>query len=105
MSEIKGSRVFKTVLDQYLKSISYTFYPSDDFMADKFRLFSKKKFIRLFHEDYHYLPYFRRLEKLKGILQGDLKRKKKNILAKIEAYYDDRIDRAIYRGKDADKRR
>ncbi|MGD6857484.1 RNA polymerase recycling motor HelD [Bacillus infantis] len=105
VSEIKGSRVFKTVLDQYLKSISYTFYPSDDFMADKFRLFSRKKFIRLFHEDYHYLPYFRRLEKLKSILQGDLKRKKKNILAKIEAYYDDRIDRAIYRGKDAEKRR
>lgn len=104
-SSIKGSPVFHRILTNYITSIYETFYPSRDFTVDKFRLFSYKKFIQLFKDDYNYLPLYRRLEKLKAVLQNDLAKKKKNMIEKIETYYDDRIERAIYRGKDPDKRR
>lgn len=105
VSSIKGSPVFHRILTNYITSIYESFCPSEDFAVDKFRLFSYKKFIQLFKDDYNYLPLYRRLEKLKAILQNDLAKKKKNIIEKIETYYDDRIERAIYRGKDPDKRR
>lgn len=104
-SSIKGSPVFQTILTNYLKEIYNSFCPSDDFMVDKFRLFSHKKFFQLFLEDYNYLPLYRRLEKLKTVLQNDLAKKKKNIIKKIETYYDERIERALNRGKDPEKRR
>ncbi|USK55415.1 AAA family ATPase [Cytobacillus solani] len=104
-SSIKGSPVFHRILTNYITSIYESFYPSKDFTVDKFRLFSYKKFIQLFKDDYNYLPLYRRLEKLKAVLQNDLAKKKKNMIDKIETYYDDRIERAIYRGKDPDKRR
>ncbi|MED3575488.1 RNA polymerase recycling motor HelD [Cytobacillus praedii] len=105
VSSIKGSPVFHRILTNYITSIYEAFYPSKDFTVDKFRLFSYKKFIQLFKDDYNYLPLYRRLEKLKAVLQNDLAKKKKNMIEKIETYYDDRIERAIYRGKDPDKRR
>ncbi|UQX52402.1 hypothetical protein M5V91_15265 [Cytobacillus pseudoceanisediminis] len=39
------------------------------------------------------------------MLQNDLAKKKKNIIKKIETYYDERIERALNRGKDPEKRR
>ncbi|MED1942645.1 3'-5' exonuclease [Cytobacillus firmus] len=88
-----------------IREIYNSFCPSDDFMVDKFRLFGRKKFFQLFLEDYNYLPLYRRLEKFKAVLQNDLAKKKKNIIKKIETYYDERIERALYRGKDPEKRR
>ncbi|QED46248.1 RNA polymerase recycling motor HelD [Cytobacillus dafuensis] len=105
ISSTKGSPVFHLILSNYIRSIYKTFYPSEDFMVDKFRLFGHKKFIHLFKNDYNYLPLFKRLEKLKAILQNDVAKKKQNIIKKIETFYDERIERALYRGKDPEKRR
>ncbi|MBS4192672.1 AAA family ATPase [Bacillus sp. FJAT-49705] len=105
ISSTKGSPVFHLILSNYIRSIYKTFYPSEDFMVDKFRLFSYKKFIHLFKNDYNYLPLFKRLEKLKAILQNDVAKKKQNIIKKIETFYDERIERALYGGKDPEKRR
>ncbi|MFE8698472.1 RNA polymerase recycling motor HelD [Cytobacillus sp. FJAT-53684] len=104
-SSIKGSPVFQLILSNYIATIYKSFYPSKDFTVDKFRLFSHKKFIQLFKDDYNYLPLYRRLDKLKAVLQNDLAKKKKNIIKKIEIYYDERIERALYRGNDPEKRR
>lgn len=105
VSSKKGSPIFHLILSNYLASIYQSFYPTKDFTVDKFRLFSHMKFIHLFKDDYNYLPLFKRLEKLKAVLQNDLAKKKKNIISKIETYYDERIERALYRGKDPEKRR
>ncbi|WNS75853.1 RNA polymerase recycling motor HelD [Bacillus sp. DTU_2020_1000418_1_SI_GHA_SEK_038] len=105
ISSAKGSPIFHVILSNYLKSIYKTFFPTKDFMVDKFRLFSYKKFIHLFKNDYNYLPLFKRLDKLKAVLQNDVAKKKKNIINKIETFYDERIERALYRGQDAEKRR
>lgn len=104
-SSLKGSEAFQTIIANYVKKISSAFLPDKDFYVDKFRLFSRKKFISLFQEDYQYLPIYRRIDKLKAILQNDVRIKKKQMLQKIEQYYDERIEKALYRGKDAEKRR
>ncbi|MEH7123873.1 RNA polymerase recycling motor HelD [Bacillus sp. JJ1773] len=105
ISSVKGSPVFHVILSNYLTSIYKTFFPTEDFVVDKFRLFSHKKFIHLFKADYNYLPLFKRLDKLKAVLQNDVAKKKKNLISKIETFYDERIESALYRGKDPEKRR
>ena len=104
-SAIKGSTIFNEILSNYITSIYQTFFPKEDFMVDKFHLFSHKKFIHLLKNDYNYLPLAKRMEKLKAILKNDLAKKKKTIIEKIETYYDDRIEWAIYHGKDPEKRK
>ncbi|MBY0121260.1 RNA polymerase recycling motor HelD [Bacillus sp. S/N-304-OC-R1] len=105
VSSIKGSPVFHVILSNYLLSIYRTFFPTEDFMVDKYRLFSHKKFIHLFKTDYNYLPLYKRLDKLKAILQNDVAKKKKEMIGKIETFYDERIERALYHGKDPERRR
>jgi len=105
VSSVKGSAIFNEILSNYIASIYQTFFPNEDFKVDKFRLFSHKKFIHLLKNDYNYLPLVKRIEKLKAILQNDLAKKKKIIIKNIETYYDDRIERALYHGKDPEKRK
>ncbi|MDQ0273632.1 RNA polymerase recycling motor HelD [Cytobacillus purgationiresistens] len=105
VSKLKGSPMFQTVLNNYMKDIYQTFFPADDFFVDKYRLFKRKRFIQLLQDEFHYLPLYRRVEKLKAILQSDVRRKKKEMIDKVELFYDEKIERALYNAKDPDKRR
>ncbi len=105
ISAIKGSAIFNEILSNYIESIYKTFYPKEDFIVDKYRLFSYKKFIHLLKNEYTYLPLAKRVEKLKAILQNDLAKKKKTLIGKVETFYDERIERALNHGKDIEKRR
>ncbi|MEC1158246.1 ATP-binding domain-containing protein [Cytobacillus horneckiae] len=102
---MKGSKVFHVIMNNYIKEIYQTFYPAADFFVDKYRIYKKERFIKLLQDDFHYLPLYRRIEKLKSILQSDVKRKKKEMLKRIETFYDEKIERALYSAKDPVKRR
>jgi DNA helicase-2/ATP-dependent DNA helicase PcrA len=78
-----------------MKDIQSTFFPSEDFSVEKFRLMTSKKIKQLFVKEYHYLPYYRRVERIKKILQGDVKRKKKQMLQKVQAIYEHKLDQAL----------
>ncbi|MGE7906677.1 HelD family protein [Peribacillus sp. NPDC094092] len=100
ISGLKGSPVFKYILDEYIKDIFRGFHPNADFYCDKYRLYSAKKFIRLLEEDYWYLPLYSRLDKLKAILQNEVKLKKKIMLERVVDLYDAKIEKALYRNID-----
>ncbi|WP_431844625.1 HelD family protein [Peribacillus simplex] len=100
ISGLKGSPVFKYILDEYVKDIFRGFHPNADFYCDKYRLYSKKKFIRLLEEDYWYLPLYSRLDKLKAILQKEVKLKKKIMLERVVDLYDAKIEKALYKNID-----
>ncbi|PEZ84035.1 UvrD-helicase domain-containing protein [Bacillus sp. AFS017274] len=100
ISGLKGSPVFKYILDEYVKDIFRGFHPNADFYCDKYRLYSKKKFIRLLEEDYWYLPLYSRLDKLKAILQNEVKLKKKIMLERVVDLYDAKIEKALYKNID-----
>lgn len=95
LSRYKGSLEYKKVMDKYLVDICNEMSPKEDFRVEKFPLYGAKKLERLFKKEYDYLPLIKRKEKIKGILQADLKRKKKIILSKLEDKYEDALDRAL----------
>ncbi|GAA0327817.1 RNA polymerase recycling motor HelD [Bacillus carboniphilus] len=105
ISGFKGSKLMKEILDQYIKHIEKTFYAKEDVYVDKYKIFTAKKWTNLFAQDYHYLPLYRRVEKLKNILQNDVRKKKHQMIEKIRLFYEDKIEKALYRMKDANKRR
>ncbi|WP_400242782.1 RNA polymerase recycling motor HelD [Niallia sp. JL1B1071] len=104
LSRYKGSFAYKKVMDNYLIDICKEMSPKQDFRVEKFPLYGAKKLERLFKKEYDYLPLIKRKEKIKGILQADLKRKKKVILSKLEDKYEEALDRAL-RIKEDDKRK
>lgn len=104
LSRYKGSLAYKKVMDHYLSDICEDMSPKEDFRVEKFPLYGAKKLERLFKQEYDYLPLVKRKEKIKGILQADLKRKKKIILTKLEGKYEEALDRAL-RIKEDEKRK
>ncbi|XHU83252.1 UvrD-helicase domain-containing protein [Peribacillus muralis] len=100
ISGLKGSPAFKNILDEYVKDIFKGFHPDADFYCDKYRLYSAKKFVKLLEEDYWYLPLYTRLDKLKAILQNEVKLKKKIILERVTEFYEAKIEKALYKNID-----
>ncbi|MGG4154191.1 RNA polymerase recycling motor HelD [Peribacillus muralis] len=100
ISGLKGSPGFKNILDEYVKDIFSGFHPDADFYCDKYRLYSAKKFVRLLEEDYWYLPLYTRLDKLKAILQNEVKLKKKTIIERVTEFYEAKIEKALYKNID-----
>lgn len=101
----KGSKVFKEVLDQYLHQLKKRYLVKKDFYLCGFKIKSAKGINRLFFEEYSYFPYEVRVQKIKAVLQSELRRKKKRILENMAAKYDEALDEALYGMKDAAKRK
>ncbi|MFZ3588817.1 RNA polymerase recycling motor HelD [Bacillus sp. DJP31] len=95
ISKFKGSLQYQQVLEEYMKDIQETFYPLEDFAVEKFRLMTAKKIKGLFVKEYQYLPYYRRVDRIKKVLQGDVKRKKNQMLHKVQAIYEYKLDQAL----------
>ncbi|MGF2615159.1 AAA family ATPase [Rossellomorea vietnamensis] len=101
----KGSRDFRKILDAYIADIETRFYPEKDFVIDKYRLFSAKKFTSLLKDDYTYMPLYRRVEKLKLLLQSYVRSNKKMMVDKVETFFDEKIEKALYHKKYAANRK
>lgn len=104
-SKIKGSLQFQKIVAAYVDKLETEFIPEVDFKVDRFTLYRAKKIKRLFQKEYTYLPFQQRLEKIKRVLQNQLKAKKKTILQRIDETYEDKIQDAIYNLNDKEKRR
>jgi DNA helicase II / ATP-dependent DNA helicase PcrA len=105
ISAFKGSLQFRDVLDRYLQDILKTLLPKEDFYVSKFRLYSAKKLQKLITYEYEYLPFYQRIEKVKRVLQNHLRTEKKKMIEKITAFYDEKLDRALYSKADPENRR
>jgi len=105
IAELKGSPQFEAILDRYIYQIKKEFIVEEDFMVAGFRIVNGKRIKQMFLEDYAYLPFYKRKEKIRQILMSDMRRKKKVMLEKITKRYDDELDKALYGIKDPDKRK
>jgi DNA helicase II / ATP-dependent DNA helicase PcrA len=105
ISGFKGSKTFRKILDHYIEEIEKRFYPSLDFYVDKYKLYSAKKFTHLFKEEYTYMPIYRRVEKLKSLLQGYVRSNKKQMIEKVETFFDEKIEKALYQRAGAGNRK
>jgi DNA helicase-2/ATP-dependent DNA helicase PcrA len=106
ISSFKGSLTMKIILDRYLEDILESIIPKKDFYLSKFKLYSAGKMRHLMQNEYTYLPYYRRLEKIKDVLQNYVRTEKKVLLKKVEDFYDEKIEKALYSTRlDPDKRK
>ncbi|KGX90712.1 DNA helicase [Pontibacillus halophilus JSM 076056 = DSM 19796] len=105
IAEWKGSKRFKELMDQYIISLKQSFLVEEDVYIGEFRIKQGKKLKQLFLEEYAYMPFYKRKEKIRQLLMHEVRNKKKIILQKVAKKYDDELDRALYGIKDAEKRR
>jgi DNA helicase II / ATP-dependent DNA helicase PcrA len=106
VSGYKGSLAFKELIDNYLKEIELNLAPSEDFIIEKSLLMRGQKIKKLFLQEFHYLPIYRRLDKIKNLLANDVRLKKSIMLSKIKTKYDDALDKALYTSRlDSEKRK
>ncbi|WP_223155158.1 RNA polymerase recycling motor HelD [Alkalibacillus aidingensis] len=104
-SQLKGSLIFKKIIENYIQDLIPTFIPDEDFQVDKFKLYGHRRIKKLFTQDYDYLPLYRRLNKIKNIIKHDFNQKKNKMRDKVSSYYEDKLEKAIYSMKDETKRK
>ncbi len=105
MSAFKGSLQFRDMIDKYLQDILQSLLPKEDLFLSKIRLYSATKISHLIENEYKYLPYYQRVDKIKRILQNHVRTEKKRILEKVNKFYEERIESALTSHVDPDKRK
>ena len=105
ISGMKGSKGFRRILDTYIEEIEQRFYTSKDFYVDKYKLYTAKKFTHLFKEEYTYMPVYRRMDKLKVLLQSYVRSNKKQMVEGVEKFFDERIETALFQRTQAANRK
>ncbi|KEO81905.1 RNA polymerase recycling motor HelD [Tumebacillus flagellatus] len=105
VSRFKGSVEYKQLIDAYLDALTVRMLPREDFKLAKHIICPADEIQKFFRTDYVRLPIYKRVEKIKKILQDRLKVKKKEIMKHIVDHYDHEIDQAFVHYRDPEKRR
>ncbi|WP_051317098.1 RNA polymerase recycling motor HelD [Ectobacillus panaciterrae] len=100
----KGSLQFAKIISQYIKDIEKGLLPQEDFRIGTLTVYKYERLKRLFLYEYKYLPVYKRIDKLKRVLQSHVKTKKINMEKRIIEHYDGKIERALHI-RDASKRK
>ncbi|WP_248735151.1 RNA polymerase recycling motor HelD [Neobacillus rhizosphaerae] len=96
VSSYKGSLEFKSLMDHYVKELELNLAPKEDFRVEKSILLKGQKLKKLFLKEYTYLPIYKRIGKIKSLLENDLKKKKAIMLTNLNKKYDDALDQVLY---------
>ncbi|WP_010677819.1 RNA polymerase recycling motor HelD [Bacillus timonensis] len=106
ISAFKGSLEYRDILDHYVEDILSSLLPKEDFFVSKFRLYKAKDIHHLMTYEYRYLPYYKRIDKIKKVLQNTVRLEKKKMVHKVTKFYDDKLDNVLFKTKiDPEKRR
>ena len=106
LSKMKGSPYYELMMQRYLTHYEQQLATRfDDVFIEKYRIIKGEHLKKLFLVEFHYMPIEKRLERIKKIIQTEVKRKTTAVLAKLNARYEDAIGRALNGMRDADKRR
>ena len=106
ISKMKGSPYYELMMQRYLQHYEQQLATHfDDVFIEKYRIVKGDHLKKLFLVEFHYMPIEKRLERIKKIIQTEVKRKTTAVLAKLNARYEDAIGRALNGMRDAEKRR
>ncbi|MEH7384470.1 RNA polymerase recycling motor HelD [Bacillus sp. JJ1521] len=106
ISAFKGSLEYRDMLEHYVEDILSSLLPQEDFFISKFRLYKARDIHHLMTYEYRYLPYYKRIDKVKKVLQNTVRLQKKNMLHKITKFYDDKLDNVLFKTQiDPEKRK
>ncbi|WP_066304376.1 RNA polymerase recycling motor HelD [Bacillus sp. FJAT-29814] len=105
VSSYKGSLEFMELIQRYVKDLESNLAPSEDFVVENSVLMKGKRLKALFLKEYTYLPIYKRLAKIKSLLEEDLKKKKSVMLNNLNKKYEETLDVVLYnRRLDPEKR-
>ncbi|WP_160718711.1 RNA polymerase recycling motor HelD [Bacillus sp. USDA818B3_A] len=99
ISSFKGSLEFKEIIHRYINELEKNLAPKEDFVVEKSVLLKGIKLKKLFLKEYTYLPIYKRMEKIKNLLEDDLKKKKSMMLSNLNKKYDEALDKVLYNTK------
>ncbi len=106
ISAFKGSLEYRDMLEHYVEDILSSLLPKEDFFVSKFRLYKARDIHHLMTYEYRYLPYYKRIDKVKKVLQNTVRLEKKKMLHKVTKFYDDKLDNVLFKTQiDPEKRR
>lgn len=106
ISKMKGSPYYELMMQRYLQHYEQQLATLfDDVFIEKYRIIKGDHLKKLFLVEFHYMPIEKRLERIKKIIQTEVKRKTTAVLTKLNARYEEAIGRALNGMRDAEKRR
>ncbi|PLS02436.1 RNA polymerase recycling motor HelD [Neobacillus cucumis] len=99
VSSFKGSLEFKEVIHRFINELEESLAPQKDFVVEKSVLMKGLKLKKLFLKEYTYLPIYKRLGKIKNLLEDDLKKKKSIMLSNLNKKYEEAMEKALFNTK------
>ncbi|MDR6123551.1 DNA helicase IV [Bacillus sp. SLBN-46] len=99
VSSYKGSLEFKELINRFIKDLENKLAPEKDFVVENSVLMKGQKLKKLFLKEYTYLPIYKRLGKIKNLLEDDVKKKKSIMLSNLHKKYEEALDKALYNTK------
>ncbi|MGG3469760.1 RNA polymerase recycling motor HelD [Neobacillus pocheonensis] len=96
VSSFKGSLEFRDLIDRYVMELESNLAPREDFVVENSILMKGQKLETLFLKEYTYLPIYKRLGKIKNLLEDDVKKKKTIMLRNLNKKFEETLEKAIY---------
>lgn len=95
------------MLNRYIKTHEHDLADlfNEDVFIEKYRIMRGSHLKKLFLEEFAYMPIEKRIERIKKIVQTEVKRKAKAVLTSLNTRYEDMIGKALSGLRDPDKRR
>ena len=90
-SKVKGSLLFKTILDRYIALVEGSSMEIEDIKVDDYVLFSRKEIARLYLKDLKSYPINKRKDEIKRYLNLKLKEKIEELTLRIDREWDVKI--------------
>lgn len=104
-SKIKGTLIFKEIIDRYVSLIESTSLEIDDILIEDYVLFHKKEITRLYLKDLKSYPINKRKDEIKRYLNLKLKERIEILTLQVDLDWQDKIKNIKMELKDGDERR
>ncbi|MCG7335730.1 AAA family ATPase [Sporosarcina sp. ACRSM] len=105
-TSVKGTLAYRDIMQRYVKRLELEMAELfEDIYIEKYRIMKATRLKKLFLDEFAYMPVEKRLERIKIIVQNDVKRKRKQLLDKLTAKYEEALDKVLYGTRDAEKRK
>ena len=106
VTRIKGTLQYREIMQRYVNRLELEMAELfEDVFIEKYRILKGTRLKELFLKDFSYMPVERRLERIKIIVQGDVKRKRKQLMDMLTTKYDAALDKALYGIRDDERRK
>ncbi len=104
-SKIKGSLVYKTVIDRYIALLESSLLDIKDIMIEGYVLFSRREISRLYIKDLKTYPINKRKDEIKRYLNLKLKEKIESLVINVDREWQLKINEVKKVHEDSEKRR